>query len=96
MSKIYLIPMLIFCSVYFFCADNSTSPTTAAPASMTVTFSVKSVSIYGGTDGMINVGISGGSSPYSYSWSNGETTKNIGGLTAGSYSITVTDGEGNT
>ncbi|MCP4724834.1 MAG: SUMF1/EgtB/PvdO family nonheme iron enzyme [bacterium] len=96
MSKIYLIPMLIFCFAYSFCADNSTSPTIAAPASITLTFSVKSVSIYGGTDGMINVGISGGSSPYTYSWSNGEITKNVGGLTAGSYSITVTDGEGNT
>lgn len=35
-----------------------------------------------------------GSAPYTYLWSNGETTPSISGLTNGSYSVTVTDSKG--
>jgi len=35
-----------------------------------------------------------GVSPYTYLWSNGETTSSISGLTSGSYSVTVTDSNG--
>ena len=35
--------------------------------------------------------VSGGTAPYSYLWSNGETTDDVANLTAGIYTITVTD-----
>jgi hypothetical protein len=35
-----------------------------------------------------------GSPPYTYLWSNGEITSSISGLTAGSYSVTVSDNSG--
>lgn len=48
-------------------------------------------------DGSISVTISGGTAPYSYHWSNGETTTTnsttaqLTGLGAGTYSVTVSD-----
>ena len=52
------------------------------------------VSCFGGNDGSINLNVTGGVSPYSYSWSNGETTQDILSLIAGIYSVTVTDSLG--
>lgn len=43
-------------------------------------------------DGSIDVSVDGGTPPYSYNWSNGATTQDISGLEAGSYTITVSDG----
>lgn len=46
------------------------------------------------TNGSINLSISGGTSPYTYVWSNGATTKDISGLSPGAYSVTITDNKG--
>ncbi len=46
----------------------------------------------GGTNGgSISTNVSGGTGPYTYLWSNTGTTANLSGLTAGSYTVTVTD-----
>jgi len=42
-------------------------------------------------DGAINITISGGFTPYTYLWSNGETTKDISGIGYGSYMVLITD-----
>ncbi len=52
------------------------------------------VTCNGGNDGAATVNVTGGSSPYTYAWSNGETTQSMLGLTAGTYSVTVTDANG--
>ncbi len=49
---------------------------------------------YGSNDGEIRLGMSGGIAPYTFRWSNGETTQNISGLTAGTYTVTATDANG--
>jgi hypothetical protein len=45
----------------------------------------------GGNDGRINLIVSMGASPYNFKWSNGATSKDLTNLTAGSYSVEVTD-----
>jgi len=46
------------------------------------------------TGGVINIGVSGGTTPYSFLWSNGATTQTIGNLAPGTYTVTVTDAAG--
>lgn len=47
-----------------------------------------------GDDGSINISVSGGTTPYQYSWSNGEQTEDVSGLDGGVYTITITDENG--
>ncbi|MBL4656685.1 MAG: T9SS type A sorting domain-containing protein, partial [Flavobacteriales bacterium] len=48
-------------------------------------------SVCGGSDGSATSLVSGGSAPYTYLWSNSATTANLFSLSAGAYTITVTD-----
>ncbi len=46
------------------------------------------------SDGTASVTATGGTMPYTYVWSNGGTTATINNVPAGSYTVTVTDGNG--
>jgi hypothetical protein len=48
----------------------------------------------GSLDGTATANVSGGTQPYSYVWSNGETDDMIVYLSAGTYSVTITDSQG--
>lgn len=63
-------------------------------SALVVTTFGKDVKCNGSSTGSIQSIVSGGTLPYTYNWSNGQTTNNISNLSAGSYSLTVTDGNG--
>ncbi len=62
-----------------------------APDALTIVPLVKHIDCYGESTGGIELTVSGGSGNYTYEWNNGETTKDIYGLIAGKYTVTVTD-----
>ncbi|MEI7896980.1 MAG: hypothetical protein WCJ26_08085, partial [bacterium] len=54
---------------------------------------VTNIRCHGGSEGAATLSLSGGTAPFSYSWSNGQTSNPATGLTAGSYSVTVSDAD---
>lgn len=64
------------------------------PQPLQSNITVTEVNCYGDNTGAIEMSLSGGSMPYGVYWSNGANTQNINNLTAGDYSVTVTDSKG--
>jgi gliding motility-associated-like protein len=58
---------------------------------LAITVSYQDESCVGTLDGEISIEVNGGTSPYTYEWSNGTSDEQILGLGAGSYSLTVVD-----
>ena len=52
------------------------------------------ISCNGLSDGELTATASGGDAPYNYAWSNGATTDVMGSLGAGTFTVTITDGNG--
>ena len=61
---------------------------------LNITTSTTSTSCTGGATGSANAVVNGGTSPFSYAWSNSNTTASITGVAAGSYTVTITDHSG--
>jgi uncharacterized repeat protein (TIGR01451 family) len=69
--------------------------TVVIPPVNTITASFSSLSpLCTQSNGSITVTASGGTAPYTYSWSNSATSQTISNLPAGGYSVTVTDNMG--
>ena len=49
---------------------------------------------YGDSDGIVDLEVSGGSSPYTYSWNTGSDLQDLTKRSQGTYSVTVTDANG--
>jgi hypothetical protein len=64
------------------------------PSLLTCTAGASNVSCNGGANGSVSVSASGGTPPYSYLWSNGSINAYEPFLTAGTYTVTVTDAKG--
>lgn len=56
--------------------------------------SLRVISCFGGEDGYIRVRASGGTPPYRYQWNTGSTAPVLPNLSAGDYTVTVTDFKG--
>lgn len=65
--------------------------TVTQPKALSLTATTQQVTCFGGVNGAINTTPSGGTTPYSFRWSEGSSTEDVSGLAAGTYSLTVTD-----
>lgn len=74
------------------CTSTATS-LIAEPLPLTIIFDTQiNVSCFGGNDGLLSATVSGGTPNYTYSWMPGGGTLNVfTGLTAGTYTLTITD-----
>ena len=61
------------------------------PAAIYQTTTVSHVSCYGAADGMIDLSVLGGVTPYSFDWSNGTTNEDLSNVVAGIYTLTIMD-----
>jgi gliding motility-associated-like protein len=76
------------------CTSNLSVLVNQPSSLVSVSGTVSNVLCFGGTTGSITSTGQGGTSPYSYAWSNGETTSQVNGLSAGLYTVTVSDANG--
>lgn len=76
-------------------ANNCTSTTMVAVANTgggtAGAFVQSGVTCNGGNNGSANATMSGGTPAFTYSWNNGSTSSAVSGLTAGTYTVTITD-----
>ena len=73
------------------CVSYDTVEITAPEQPVTIDFEKYDVKCHKGADGIIKLIVEGGTPGYSYLWSNKANQRDITGLKAGKYSVTVTD-----
>ncbi|MDX1479274.1 MAG: choice-of-anchor V domain-containing protein [Saprospiraceae bacterium] len=76
------------------CTMTAQAEVEAADCTVMASFVLEDVACHGDTTGSAMVLPSNGTAPYQYHWSTGDTTNQIAGLVAGSYSVTITDSVG--
>ena len=66
----------------------------ASISGLTVTDSIQNETGSGSNDGFIDLILNGSTGPYTFLWSNGATTEDIYSLSGGTYTVTITDNNG--
>ncbi|MFH2094742.1 MAG: PKD domain-containing protein [Bacteroidota bacterium] len=72
------------------CTSGVTQQVVTNPSDLSTIVNTNSVTCFSGANGSVCVNVTGGQSPYTYSWSNGTGSN----FAAGSYTVTVTDNNG--
>ena len=88
----FVLFMTMICAISA-CKKNGSDPN-ENPEPPALSCEATDVTAYGGNDGGIDVTVTGGTPPYAFSWSNGETTEDLQNLSAGVFTVTVTDASG--
>jgi hypothetical protein len=68
--------------------------TVTQPSQLISSKTQSNLSCFGNSNGQVDLTVSGAVSPYTYLWSNAATTQDISGLSAGIYTVTITDANG--
>lgn len=76
------------------CTSSGTNVITEPTALAVTVTSTTDPSTCGGSDGAIDLSVSGGTPGYSFLWSNSATTEDLNGVMAGIYTCTVSDTNG--
>jgi hypothetical protein len=71
----------------------SATDTITSPSALTVSSNINN-QVQNGAFGAVTATAGGGTQPYSYRWNNGDSTATISNLTAGAYTVVVTDKNG--
>lgn len=87
MKKTNLVLLLIISSIWIISCQKEEK----SPDPMVLYYETENVSLFGGSDGSIDLTITGGTPPYSFAWSNNQYTEDIDSLIAGTYIVNITD-----
>ncbi|MFC2111556.1 hypothetical protein ACFLQ5_03810, partial [Bacteroidota bacterium] len=71
--------------------DTIVSYTINQPTIVGVSFTKQDITCNGGSDGSIDLTVTGGNPTYTFNWSNSGSVEDLNGLSAGTYTVTVTD-----
>ncbi len=72
----------------------SASTVLVNPSPLELSFSTNTVGCHSDSTGIIDLELSGGTSPYTFNWSNGATSEDLLAIEAGIYSVTILDDTG--
>ncbi|MFH2141362.1 MAG: SprB repeat-containing protein, partial [Bacteroidota bacterium] len=83
--------MIFYDEVFNGICTNVAEVTYSVVSTPATSFLVTDVLCYGNNTGAIDLTVLGGTTPFTFEWSNSETTEDIGSLTAATYTVTVID-----